>query len=65
MKASIKRFVWFFGINFLMMITEYFDFLINGTGWDLDKSGALFYLALMVIPLFMFEDDVEKGATRK
>ncbi len=57
MRASTKRFIWFFGFNLLMLFSEYFEFLINGKGWDWDVFFTLSFFGLMIAPLFFFEDD--------
>ena len=59
MKASAKRFIWFFGFNLLIIVSEYSDFLITGIGWE-STSTIIGVLLWMFLPLLAFEDDTTK-----
>ena len=57
MKASIKRFIWFFGFWSIIILDEFIHYITTNEALKTNAFGSFVLLGCLVTPLFFFRDD--------
>ena len=61
--ASMKRIIWGLGYMFIWVINDFYHLAEYGINYENQGAIALINLAILIIPLFVFKDDI-KGRTK-